>query len=159
VTIHPQVNPGFTLRQKPPFGVVDVFLSDKPPEHRLPQHADKRRQPFFPMRVSTSFSPAVTPRPSASTKPPSSVRVRSRSLLTKASAPPRSARIEAKFVSSQRKITHRSIQINIDHSAAPNEIIDCHHRASGLEPFRLDDFSAATRFRRLSGSATKLSPK
>ena len=45
------------------FGVIDILVSGKPPEHRLPQHSDR---PFLPVRASARLSPAKSERPSAS---------------------------------------------------------------------------------------------
>ena len=47
------------------------------------------------------------------------------------------------FVAAGRQIADRAIEIDVDHAAAANEIVDLHRPAAGLEQLGLDDFAAA----------------
>ena len=56
-----------------PLGVVDVLVSGKPTEHRLPQHTDKSVPAVFARAGVASLSPAKSERPRASSSPSSTL--------------------------------------------------------------------------------------
>jgi hypothetical protein len=48
-------------------GVIDILVSGKATEYRLPQQTNQRvERPFLPVRASASISPAITLNPRAS---------------------------------------------------------------------------------------------
>src|SRR2546425_4124384 len=52
-----------------------------------------------------------------------------------------------KFVASRREITDGSVEIDIDHPPAADQIVYVHGPPAGLQQPRFDDFAATTRFR------------
>jgi hypothetical protein len=51
------------------------------------------------------------------------------------------------LVAPEREITDGSVEIDIDHPAAADQVIDAHGAAIGLQELGLDDFAATAGFR------------
>jgi hypothetical protein len=51
------------------------------------------------------------------------------------------------LVAPQREIADRSVEIDIDHPAAADQVIDAYGTAIGLQELGLDNFTATARFR------------
>src|SRR5476649_1464530 len=51
------------------------------------------------------------------------------------------------LVAPQREIANRSVEVDIDHPAAADQVIYAHGAAIGLQELGFDDFTSAARFR------------